>query len=222
MMGDVVSSAVLDPLRELSAAYLQMACGGVSGVTERDPVYRAVTEGRDPGPVYSSCGDLAHWLLYRLGVRLPWVNRAEHQGWRSGRNITDLWKGPWRKPTPEEEPRPGDIWVVWAKQDGTDAHVLCPTRIFEGQNGPALVSYEYGQAAIARDRWRPGSIEGVMKHTPLRLDGARILVGIRPLQRVLALEDVVRSAMLAEAMTHPQDPGEWLRSTEAPTGGTAA
>lgn len=35
-------------------------CDFAIGRTPSDPVYRWVTEGRDPGPIYSSCGDLAH------------------------------------------------------------------------------------------------------------------------------------------------------------------
>jgi hypothetical protein len=60
-----------------------------------DPVYRTIVEGRT-GPKYSSCGDLAHWLLFRLGVRAPFINRAEYResdgghGWRVGLNLNLL------------------------------------------------------------------------------------------------------------------------------------
>jgi len=56
-----------------------------------DQVYRAIVEGR-LAPKYSSCGDLAHWFLYRLGVRAPWINRVENKpvGWRVGLNLNLL------------------------------------------------------------------------------------------------------------------------------------
>lgn len=80
-----------------------------------DAVYRAVTEGRqdlarDRGYPYSSCGDLAHWLLYRLGVRdRDVINRDECGGWRVGENISRLAGHPrfeWDAP-----PVPGSIVI---------------------------------------------------------------------------------------------------------------
>jgi hypothetical protein len=79
----------LDSLRVLAVDLLVWACDG-GDVSEKHPRYVQVTEGRDKGPGYSSCADLAHWLFYRLGVRSSWVNRFEHNGWRSGVNIARL------------------------------------------------------------------------------------------------------------------------------------
>lgn len=134
--------------RDLARRLVEYACGGAAGRSESDPVYQQVTEGRDRGTAqrsYSSCGDLAHWLLYRLGVRSPWINRAEHQGWRSGRNVSTLaWDAPnavRRTPTPSGRYEPGDVLIVWNREDGTDAHVLVAVE----HDGNVLLSGDYGQ-----------------------------------------------------------------------------
>lgn len=70
--------------QEFVGQLLSYACGRFdSGRNEDDPIYQGVTEGRDVPPFrekYSSCGDLAHWLLFRLGSRLEMINRKEHLG----------------------------------------------------------------------------------------------------------------------------------------------
>lgn len=79
--------------RDLARELCEYACNGSAGRPESDPIYQDITEGRDVGTMvrkYSSCGDLPHWMLFRLGVRLPWINRAEHGGWTVGANIWKL------------------------------------------------------------------------------------------------------------------------------------
>jgi len=75
---------------EAARAWLVFACRSTMGRYQGDPVFEAVTEGRQHGS-YSACGDLGHWLLFRLGVRFPWVNRAEFRGWVStGKEVSPI------------------------------------------------------------------------------------------------------------------------------------
>lgn len=142
----------LEIIRECAGHLLDYACHGDRGRPEGDPVYDWVTEARDRGAMrvkYSSCGDLAHWLLYRLGVRLSFVNRAEHDGWRSGVNLSLLqttskygsnklaagWPGEnW------DELRAGDILIVKIAQP----HCICVIG-FDSKDPTKLHTAEYGQ-----------------------------------------------------------------------------
>jgi len=124
-----LSGEEVDAICRLAPALLDWAC--VGGTTnETHPNYVEVTEGRDVVKGYSSCGDLAHWLLYRLGCRQEWVNRKEHRGWATGMNVSRLaFTAPLlvrRSPIPGIVASPGDIFIQWDRPDGTDAHVfLC-------------------------------------------------------------------------------------------------
>lgn len=137
----------IDAYRLLAARLLSHACNGSFGRSEQDEVYQQVTEGRDRGAArasYSSCGDLAHWLLYRLGVRESWVNRAEHfRGWRSGQNIADLcWPPcPSRRMHVAERFGTGDILVIYREPDSRDAHAL----VVLDHDGDHVLSADYGQ-----------------------------------------------------------------------------
>jgi hypothetical protein len=74
------------------------ACKDEKGRSKKDPVYLGVVENRDgilmPCEKYSSCADRAHWRLWRLGCRLPFVNREERSplpnDWHLGVNISNL------------------------------------------------------------------------------------------------------------------------------------
>jgi hypothetical protein len=177
----------LPEYRDLARRLVEHACGGAGGRPESDPFYQLVTEGRDRGAAqksYSSCGDLAHWLLYRLGVRAPWINRAEHQGWRSGRNVSTLaWEAPnavRRTPAPSSRYAAGDVLIVWNRADGTDAHVLVALE----HDGNVLLSGDYGQ---------PGGklCTRVVTARPVQVDGGRSydapFLGARQIQRWLPL-----------------------------------
>jgi hypothetical protein len=89
-----------------------------------DPIHDWVTEGRrkkneirkkkgSPEVNYSSCGDLAHWLLYRLGNREKFLNRNEAFGcWKIGVNLSRLYWSNYFikfKKDQKEEPEIGDI-----------------------------------------------------------------------------------------------------------------
>lgn len=182
--------------RQLALEYLAAATNDDKGRCEGDQVYIAVTEERDTGRSYSSCGDLAHWLLYRLGVRLSCVNRAEHRGWRSGANISWLAFGcvATRNPMVSEQFSPGDILFIWNRPDGTDAHAL----VVREHNGAELLTAEYGQ---------PGGAQ-------CRRTFLKGKVGNRKLQKVLPLADVVMLAGSRGELVEPQSPEPWLLSTE--------
>jgi hypothetical protein len=81
--------------RAAAAAFCEYATNGETGRKCSDPVYQAIVEKRDKGPGYSSCGDLAHWLLTRLGCRDTRLNRKELYGFVYGVNVSRLsgWLG---------------------------------------------------------------------------------------------------------------------------------
>jgi hypothetical protein len=143
--------------RLLARVLVNHACGGSAGRPESDPVYRDdVTEGRDAGAMqraYSSCGDLAHWLLYRLGVRESWINRREHyRGWRAGENIAAFcWRPcPSRRPHVAERFGAGDVLVIYSQPDSSDAHAL----VVLEHEGDYILSGDYGQPGGALRRRR--------------------------------------------------------------------
>ena len=115
-----------------------------------DSVFEEVTEGRAHAKGYSSCGDLAHWMLARLGVRDPnLVNRNDLGGvfsWHVGENVSRLVYhsgAAWTKSNPEVMPQPGDIVVVYDPSKTGMEHVLV-VESFEG-DGRDCVSHDYGQ-----------------------------------------------------------------------------
>ena len=110
------------------AVYLvEYACDGRKGRPERgDAVYDAVTEHRDTFSGYSSCADLAHWMLYRLGIRLGFINRVEHKGWQQQVNLSRLaYCQQARSVNAKTRFSAGDIIIQWNKPTGQDGHVMC-------------------------------------------------------------------------------------------------
>jgi hypothetical protein len=136
----------IDARRALVAPWLEWATRG-GAVSEDDPRYQIVTEHRDVGAMqarYSSCGDLAHWLLYRLGVRLPWINRQEFHGWSVGANVSKLASNPCvQVPTLETKFGAGDVVVIWNHPQGDDAHVIVCAG--EMASDGLITTAEYGQ-----------------------------------------------------------------------------
>ncbi len=143
----------LDFAQRMAAELLNWATLDGEGVDELHPRYVTVTEGRDgPGAVqrakYSSCADLAHWLLRCIGVRCDWLNRADDndgRNWKSGVNLN------WLCPPPIgpcsvassrliDDPEPGDIFVENNVHGG---HVFVAIR-YDAIND-ILTSAEYGQ-----------------------------------------------------------------------------
>ena len=185
--------------RALAAELVEYACGGSDGRPETDSVYQAVTEGRDRGAMqrrYSSCGDLAHWLLYRLGVRLPFVNRAEHQGWTSGVNVSRLAFERFADIDPGRTARflPGDIGIVWSTPEATDAHVFV---ILEDAQPDALLVGEYGQ---------PGGHVGARR---VGYDHGLLFMVARAVHRVLRLDRVLDAADSAGVLAPPEPTAMW-------------
>lgn len=214
MAAPVITNEDLHLRRLLAAKWLEWSCrvddGAGPGVVQKDDTrYVSVTEGRDRTPeqqrIYSSCGDLAHWLLYRLGVREPWLNRRELHGWKSGLNVarlvghSDVWL-PARFPALDA----GDVLVVancWpgtpcarcraAKRDGIgcDSHVVCVVTEYEG----ALCTAQYGASGM-----RVGGPGGrlVALQWDRRHVGTRIVRCVLPLARVLS--DAAAHGLLAD------------------------
>jgi len=179
-------------LRELALTYLDLATDGDNGRGESDPIYKAITEGRDFGAGYSSCGDLCHWLLYRLGVRASWLNRDEAHGWQVGKNISRLaWQcKQTRRPTRGDQYEPGDILIHWNDPNGTDAHVFVVRR----QQGDHIYSADMGQPGAAR-RMR-------FAHQGL--------LGGKQLQRVIPLDAVLLAESARGALAPPEDAEAWM------------
>jgi hypothetical protein len=160
-----MTQAFLNAYRAIVVALLNYAAPAPNGRGTGDPVYRKIVENR-VGPGYSSCGDLAHWLLFRLGVRAPWINRAEYPksiggfGWRMGANLNlltgrgscqvdakgeplnliseRLWVAQDWNGDQTELFATGDIFVV---ANAFGGHVLC----VRGWNAGKLLTTEYGQ-----------------------------------------------------------------------------
>lgn len=202
-------------MREKAIAFCDAATRHGTGVRLRDPEYQQIVEGRDRGPKYSSCGDLAHALLEHLGVRAPWVNRASLGQWQDGANVNRLARHPVgnskrcplaRPMRAGEQLQSGDIAVAW-KEGGNanDAHVF----IIDTHGPESISSWDYGQGSMRETAWKldPNQIEGVHKtrrivgHAPIVLDffprktvtvplldmGDGI---VKPIQSVVTLADV--------------------------------
>jgi hypothetical protein len=153
----------LDTLRRYSREWCEFATNTSAGRKCSDAVYQWIVERRDRGPGYSSCADLAHWLLFRVGCRADAINRAEHRGWKAGVNVSRLayWKGV-AKSWPRTEPvtldalarhlQTGDVCIIWRKPDSTDAHVC----IFDRVEGGKIHTWDAGQGAMANPAWSGG------------------------------------------------------------------
>jgi hypothetical protein len=144
--------------RDAAKAWCEFATRGVGGRLANDPVYRWITEGRDKGPTYSSCADLGHWLLYRLGVRCAFINRTEHNGWRPVVNVARLCARPLgscpvaRRPHPGEALLTGDIIISWARPDSSDAHVM----VVNDLDDLTLRTWDLGQGPMVASAWANG------------------------------------------------------------------
>jgi hypothetical protein len=173
----------------------EYACGYSAGRSKDDPVYVEVTEGRDgPGPGqrrrYSSCGDLAHWLFKRLGVREPWLNRTDDHAfgpWKPGVNISRLWGGacPFDHVPPDDPqwlPAPGDVVLIW--NTGIDAHVM----VVLGCDGPVLRTANYGASGMSPLAFPGAKIAGkAVTH-----QHGKPFYGTRQIQRYLPLAEAIK------------------------------
>lgn len=156
--------ANVEDLRQHAADLCEYAVNGAIGRVYDDPVYVSITGGRDPGPKYSSCGDLAHWMLYRLGCRESWVNVTDKTGdapraFRYGKNVSLLTytaKGILAKPVPahaKADLRRGDVCVTWPPGQSHKAHVFVFDRL-EGTGAKALLhTWDLGQDVTDPVAW---------------------------------------------------------------------
>lgn len=151
----ILTPADLPLARAYCAVLLSKAVNDDHGRDELDPFYKIVTENRDgPTPLlrakYSSCADLAHWMLRCLGVRADWLNRNDDddaQRWRVGVNLNWLCPPPIGKCRPARsrlavniELGAGDVFV---ENNAHGGHVFC-ARSYD-PIADLLVTAEYGQ-----------------------------------------------------------------------------
>jgi hypothetical protein len=188
-------------------ALTEYACGGELGRSYLgDPVYQAVTEmrqeqtekirqrqllqgvPREKLAFYSSCADLVHWLYFRLGVRLGWINRDEmrastNQGWRVELNISLLSQP--RMNSCVEMAKPGDQYApgdcLHIGLPGTNQDHVMIVRSHDPKTGAVEVA-EYGQ---------PG---GAIHTHQLVTKSGRVYMGQRQLLTVLRLQNVLLKA----------------------------
>lgn len=180
-----------------------------------DPVYLAVLEGRKYRPPSSSCGDLAHWFLYRLGVRFQWINRDELDGWHfSGQpghpawdnNVTTLAAKSVNKltlkPQADAQFQMGDI-IVLNVHDPATTHVRVVVEHVPEYN--RLVTADYGQ---------PG---GALRDSFMDVVNGRLLNGSRWVDAWLPLKSVLEAADAAGKLEAPESAAEWAARLNLPS-----
>jgi hypothetical protein len=191
----------IDVWRNAAVALCEHACGYDAGRSKDDPVYVEVTEGRDgPGPEqrkrYSSCGDLAHWLYKRLGIREPFLNRTDDDAngpWQPGVNVARLWGGscPFDQVSPSDArwlPEPGDVMLIW--NTGNDAHVMVALGI---DWGGKLRTANYGAGGMS-----PLASPGAkIASKPITFQHGKLFYGTRQVQRWLPLGEAVKHITVA-------------------------
>jgi len=198
-----------DIARTFATEFLNYACGRwTGGRNENDVVYAQVSEGRDVGPMqksYSSCGDLAHWLLFRMGCRSAFINRKEHLGWHMGLNVAKL-VGASVADDANETDRyaAGDVLIIWSKPDATDAHVM----VVLSHDANILTSAEYGQpgGAFRVHPWtNPGRIGQRKVHKVLRL--MKVMLDAEANGKLLEPDYTILPIAQAYAIEHPPPSG---------------
>jgi hypothetical protein len=125
--------------RLIAVAWLEWACDafgetGLPGVDEDDERYRHVTESLDPGSFHikpdpvSSCAMLPHFMLYRAGVREPWIDRKEAPGgWRGDGLVMSRLVAQSHPFLLSDPPLDGGDVLIIANDwpGGHDAHAVC-------------------------------------------------------------------------------------------------
>lgn len=182
-------------------ALVRFAVDAPRGRRVGDPVHEWVTEGRrkqyeialvagaewaiklSKTGGYSSCGDLAHWLLMCLGVRDErYVNRSDDGGqhpWIAGVNISRLVALPaYVKAAAGLAPKPGDITHV----AGPDHVAVC--ELFDPDAGESS-SYDYGQPYGANRK------RVVVQRGATWIIGGRVLQGWVDIERVKLVESAI-------------------------------
>lgn len=185
----------LPTVRAAAAALARFAVDDERGRDVGDPIHEWVTEGRRTqwerahaaghawaqGTPYSSCGDLAHWMLMCLGARDELViNRGDDGGvvdWKPGPNITRLVGSRWYQT--DGVPEPGDI-----------LHVASPHHVavlLEHVSDDQWVTADYGQPY------------GERRVCPVRRTASGLVVRGRILQGFVSMARVVGEGGLVES-----------------------
>lgn len=208
----------LYPWQACAVALCEHACGYEHGRDKGESVYIEVTEHRDgPGlkqrEGYSSCGDLAWWLLYRLGLRKPWMNRAANSTYNIGMNVADLTGCPVVESGPfssDYSPQPGDILEIWNSPTTRDAHVCV---VLAPAKDGILRTANYGAGGMNASL-HPGA--NIADSAYVR-SGDHWLIGKqkRRLQRVIPLAAMVPLFTALPDLTGAKLPGEIIDAVKA-------
>lgn len=142
---------------------------------------------------YSSCGDLAHWLLLCLGCRDEIVlNRSDDGGevpWKAGPNIFRLATSPWYIHASEYGiPDDGDILHV-QRASGTGDHVSV---LLSKDSPDRWTTADYGQP---HGRLKDCELRDVSRGLQVR---GRLLVGWVSLGLVVTLGALTESAIVPD------------------------
>lgn len=206
--------------QDAAVALCEYACGAPAGIGKDTAPYPEVTEGRDTGANrarYSSCADLAHWLLERLGVREKWINRASLHQFRDGLNVYEIGLGcPIAHAAPADPawpgPGAGDICEIWNGIKGQDAHVfVC---LGPGSDAGHLRTANYGEGGMSAAAWPGAGIsDSAFIHHP-----SGWYVGSRKLQRIIRFADAVALSTAAPDLTGAAVNGELVDALGAKYG----
>lgn len=152
--------------------------------TLSDPRFEEVTQGRAHAAGYSSCGDLCHWLLWRLGCRIEhFVNRDEPDAgfrWASGKNVAYLGPyglgprlGCWTHFRLGQVPQPGDLVLVGDMAKGEVEHLFVLLEV--SPDGLVWYSADFGQSCVVKNVFVPCSKLQSRTLKGDKLDGRTVL-----------------------------------------------
>ena len=187
-----------DALRAEAVRIACYACDGDRGRVYGDPVFEAVTEGRQKWKGYSACGDLCQYVLRELGLRDERIlNRDDDGGvvpWQIGKNLSKLVFGSgsafvWAYGS--RRPKPGDI-VYLSKPE----HVAVLEQLDESAG--RIVTFNYGLWDAAA-----GKAAGGRRTSTFAVKGTSLAIGKRTLHGWL---DLARLPGLIVPATPESDP----------------
>lgn len=178
--------------RDACRQLLEWSCGGPVGLPQTDPNYLYVTEGREPlhSKYGTSCGELPHWELFRIGIRSKCINRKEAHGYQSGMNIWDLASAPFTKSCSVDDVyQPGDIVYIWSRPDTEDAHAMCVVEYTADRRQITVAEYGQPGGALHVHQLTPGTDSSSGKARPALFCGTRALQRWVPLMAAVTYAD---------------------------------